>query len=287
MGRFCVCVGVLAVASVADAQASVPQQLTYEGRLSTLSGAPSMGTHSIQFAIWATETGGGATPIWTDTLAVTVVDGLYAVTLGTTSGDALPAGLFDGTVRYLELTVDGDLLSPRQAIGSVPYSLLSGGVQGGPVNATSYAFHGTPIMSPAGHQIITFAGASKTISGLYCGATNLPTTGAITDPSSGAVGYRATQLICRNVCNSPTAHMCSAAEIVSTNELGGVLPDGGHWISTGLAAAFYDVTSATNLMVNDCYGWTNSTHTAMASGSNSTHPRFHFCDELHDIDCCD
>src|ERR1700722_1462521 len=201
----------LLAAAPALAQVSVPQQLAYEGRLAALDGTPSTGTHSIKLAIWASLSG-GANPLWSDTLSVTVVNGLYSVTLGTTSGDPLPPTLFDGKVRYLEISVDTDKLSPRQPIGSVPSAILSGGVQGGPVNATSYARNGSEFANDAGRTLIsvaTDAGTSVvTVAGVYCGASGT-TEGAIADIGSGTTGYRATKIVCENSCESKTAHMCS------------------------------------------------------------------------------
>jgi len=286
----------LLLAPLAVAQVSVPQQLTYVGRLSSVSGTPSTGTHSIQFAIWPGETG-GTTPLWSDTLMVTVVGGLYSVTLGTTASNPLPATLFDGTVRYLEMTVDSDLLSPRQAIGSVPYSLLSGGVQGGPVNATRIALNGTPIVNAAGHPMITYnvpdgGTVSTTVSAIFCGASATTTTGQIQDSSSGTTGYRATKVLCEGICNSPTAHMCASNEMVRSVELGVPLPSQGLWYSSGTPSI------DSSYPFNDCWGWTNGDFTALGSvflgnapgswdggGTGSSTPNF--CQNAYALACCD
>ncbi len=52
--------------------------------------------------------------------------GNLAVELGAT---ASLAGVFDGDEYFLEITVDGELLEPRVAIGSLPYALLAGDAQ--------------------------------------------------------------------------------------------------------------------------------------------------------------
>jgi hypothetical protein len=276
-------------AATAAAQTSVPQQLAYEGRLSALNGTPTTGTHSIKFAVWPSLTG-GTSPLWSDTLSVTVVNGLYSVTLGTTTGDPIPPTLFDGTVRYLELTVDSDLLSPRQPIGSVPYSILSGGVQGGPVNATSYELNGNAFSNDAGRTLLSHTGdggtLTRSVSGLFCGATPSasPYTGKITDPISGAVGYLATKLICQGICGSPTAHMCSGQELVSSEELGVSVPYASTmWYSTG---GWSLQTSGTN--VDDCRGWTAEDSSAAGLIWAGDYPNGTItCANPYQIACCD
>ena len=130
----------------------VPQQLTYQGRLLDSAGTPEQGIHTVQFKIWAAATG-GSTPLWSDTVSVSITDGLYSVDLGTTAGNAFPANLFDGTVRFLELTVDGDTLSPRQSVGSVAYAIQAGGVLGGAVNASDVSINGSPVIDSSGNWV--------------------------------------------------------------------------------------------------------------------------------------
>ena len=238
----------LAASIPAGAQTSVPQQLAYQGFLSDLIGTPSTGTHSIQFAVWPNPTG-GTTSLWSDTLSVTVVNGFYSATLGTTAGDSFPLGLFDGSVRYLEITVDGDLLSPREALGSVPYAILAAGVQGGAVNASSLAVNGNAVVNSVGHAIIDAGTSIMTTAGIFCGASTIPTNGLIQEPDSGTIGYRAAKLLCQGFCGSPTAHMCSGTELVSTIELGVDLPAEYLWYASGVGS------TDQGYRWNDCNGW--------------------------------
>jgi hypothetical protein len=272
-------VAALLIAAPALAQVSVPQQLAYEGRLAAVDGgAPITGTHSIQFAIWPTSSGGGNS-LWYETHSVTVVNGLYSVTLGTTDGGVLPPTLFDGTVRYLEITVDSDTLSPRQPIGSVPYSILSGGVQGGTVNATAYQFKGNPLVTPAGRTLVSSDAGMRSVFGLFCNSS-AATNGDISDLGSQTTGYRATKIICEKTCGDPSAHMCSPAELVASSEL--ALPPLGdeYWCSSGVEANTGGLTSL------DCGGWTYGTATyggaAWASG-----PGYALCSTMNPIACCE
>ena len=282
----------LGYATVASAQTSVPQQLDYEGWLSDLSGNPSTGTHSIQFAIWPGPTG-GTTPLWSDTLSVTVVGGLYSATLGTTVGDSFPAALFDGTVRYLEITVDGDLLSPREALGSVPYAILSAGVQGGAVNASSLAVNGNAVVNSVGHSIVDAGKSVMTTAGIFCGASTTATTGIIKEPDSGIVGYRAAKLLCQGICGSTTAHMCSGTELVDTVQLGVDLPADSFWYASGVGSLVYPASAW-----NDCNGWTYELiyydqfgavfrGSGLDGGNSPSDPVAANCTDHHPIACCD
>jgi len=270
----------LLAAGSALAQTSVPQQLAYEGRLAAVDGGGAIsGQHTIHFAIWPSLTG-GTNDLWHDTFPVTVVNGLYSVELG--SGVVpLPPTLFDGTVRYLELTIDGtDTLAPRQPIGSVPYSILSGGVRGGPVNATSYQLNGTTVLNSAGRTLLSYTDAgvtsTKTVAGLFCGATATQFSGLITEPL-GATSYRATKVICEGVCKSPTAHMCTSSEMVSSAELG---------INTFSPVPVLWLTASSSNTTDDCDGWTSGTsaHIGVTWGSSAAGES---CNTPNYVACCD
>jgi hypothetical protein len=96
-----------------------PSTISYQGRLLGQNGTPVSGIVDILFAIHSA--GAGGTPLWTEQQRLAFTDGYYATTLGSTN--AIPATLFDGTTRYLSLTVGGSEMTPRQGIDSVPYAL--------------------------------------------------------------------------------------------------------------------------------------------------------------------
>jgi hypothetical protein len=102
---------------VSSGSASVPMQLTIQGRLSDSGGSLS-GSHAMQFRIFDAQTGGNL--IWTETQSLTVESGLFTGLLGQTS--PLPASLFTGQTFWLETTVDGTTLSPRRPLVSTAYS---------------------------------------------------------------------------------------------------------------------------------------------------------------------
>jgi Phage Tail Collar Domain len=106
--------------SGATLAATAPATVGYQGRLYDQSGAPITGTLSVEFALYSTASGG--TPVWNETQSVAFADGYFTVQLGSVT--AFGASAFDGTVRYLGVTVGSDSeMTPRTSIASVPYAL--------------------------------------------------------------------------------------------------------------------------------------------------------------------
>jgi hypothetical protein len=97
---------------------------TYQGRL-TQSGVPVNEPVDLVFRLYAALSGGS--PIDTESLpGVNVEDGLVTVQLD------FGAAAFDGSERWLEIEVDGDILSPRQLLRAAPYALFALGGNEGP-----------------------------------------------------------------------------------------------------------------------------------------------------------
>jgi hypothetical protein len=108
----------------ASAWSQVPQLINYQGLLidaSTGQPVPD-GTHNISFSIYDTPTGGSA--IWTESQSVQTKNGLYSVTLGSTT--PLTPDILSGTEKYLGIKVGSDPeMTPRKRIVSVAYALMS------------------------------------------------------------------------------------------------------------------------------------------------------------------
>jgi microcystin-dependent protein len=106
--------------SSATLAATAPATVGYQGRLYDQNGNPITATVSVVFALYAAATGG--TAVWTETQSVTLTDGYFTVQLGSVT--AFGSTAFDGTVRYLGVTVGSDSeMTPRTSIASVPYAL--------------------------------------------------------------------------------------------------------------------------------------------------------------------
>jgi hypothetical protein len=85
------------------------------------------GPVNIEIGVWDQPTGG--TPLYGETHSgVALVDGVFNLLLGTGSGGvgSFDADLFAAQNRYLEVTVDTEVRTPRQAFRSVAYALQSG-----------------------------------------------------------------------------------------------------------------------------------------------------------------
>lgn len=101
--------------------AEVPEQINYQGRL--VNGTNLVqGTVTIVFGIYTNASGGNA--LYADTQTVAVVDGLYAAAIGASNkpNGALRSALAQPPC-YLQVTVNGTPLTPREPIVSVGYAL--------------------------------------------------------------------------------------------------------------------------------------------------------------------
>jgi len=106
-------------AAVAVAQA--PATMMYQGRLTDLDGAPLTGSRTVTFRMYSVATGG--TSLWSETRSVTPdANGVFTAELGTTT--PIDRSIFDGSKRYLGITISGDSeMLPRQVIVSSPYAI--------------------------------------------------------------------------------------------------------------------------------------------------------------------
>jgi hypothetical protein len=112
----------LAAAGAARAQVvlHVPGTMNFQGVLLDSAEEPINGTVTLEFSLHSTPTGGGT--LWEETHTdVQVTDGIYDVVLGA-SEPLEPAEFLDPT-RYLEIRVNGQVLSPRRQLHVVPYAL--------------------------------------------------------------------------------------------------------------------------------------------------------------------
>lgn len=91
--------------------------INYQGRLSDENGMPVNGTVTIVFRVYDVATGGLA--LWTEMQTVTVTSGSYHVMLGSVT--PWP-NIFNRQELWLEVEVNGQVLTPRTRFGWVPFA---------------------------------------------------------------------------------------------------------------------------------------------------------------------
>jgi len=105
----------------AELSAGAPLKISFQGRLDE-SGQPAEGTKNFVFKLYDAVSGGAL--IWTgDSQPVALANGVFNATLSAGT-PALSSAAFSGA-RYIEITVDGVPLTPRQEMVSAPYALVA------------------------------------------------------------------------------------------------------------------------------------------------------------------
>ena len=174
---------------------SVPATINYQGRLTDNAPSPAAitATLNMQFEIWNLPSGGtaGVNRLWLEpasgSSSVAVTGGIFNVLLGASAGAAsvpIPATVFTGgTVRYLQIIVNGETLAPRQTLSATGYANQAQGAEQA-VNATTAATATNASqlggVAPAGYQLATVqsCGAGQYLSAIANGsATCAPIAG--------------------------------------------------------------------------------------------------------------
>ena len=129
-----------------SASAQVPHDMAYQGILTDAVGAPLTGPVDLVLSIYDLPSDGS--PLYTETHEGVVIDsfdGSFLVQLGQGTTDPNSTSAFDSSLfkngpnRYLEVQVglvDGEVLTPRQIIGAVPYALVAEDVVTDPATST-------------------------------------------------------------------------------------------------------------------------------------------------------
>jgi len=105
----------------AELSAGAPLKIGFQGRLDE-SGVPAEGTKTFVFKLYDAVSGGAL--VWTgDAQPVALANGVFNATLAAGT-PVLSSAAFSGA-RYIEITVDGVPLSPRQEMVSAPYALVA------------------------------------------------------------------------------------------------------------------------------------------------------------------
>ncbi len=134
---------------IGSARGAIPQIINYQGQLMDADGAALNGSFDFTFTIYDADTGGLA--LWAETISsVPVQDGLFQVSLGSTSPLDLP---FNNSY-WLEITIDGDTLTPRQHLTSIGQALNAQDVIGSDIHPNSISIDGVgEVINAAGQWV--------------------------------------------------------------------------------------------------------------------------------------
>jgi hypothetical protein len=201
------------VGLLARAAANVPAGLSYSGALEN-NGAVESGqvAHNFVFDLYD-----GATPLCTDTRTATMVNnGRFDLANLFSSSCTLDSYLGTKTSLQLRITVDGQVLSPNQPLGTVPFAARAR-IAETAENAT--ALQGVPVASaaPAANQALVFNAGQYSPTGIVTsvgtgnglsssgGATpSISLTGGSLDPAYGGNRYGGAFTM-----TGPTAFQCN------------------------------------------------------------------------------
>ncbi|MBL0057561.1 MAG: hypothetical protein IPP35_00150 [Elusimicrobia bacterium] len=100
-------------------ETAAPSKINYQGKLTDNAGNPFNGNRNISFSICSAPTRGCS---YSDgSRVVPVTNGVFNAMIGEIT--AIPSNLFDGSEKFVEITVNGAVFSPRQKLVSAPYAL--------------------------------------------------------------------------------------------------------------------------------------------------------------------
>ncbi len=94
---------------------------TYQGLLKD-NGNPANGSYNVDFALWDALSGGSQVGSTIQFINLPITGGLFAIELD------FGSSVYDGSQRWLEVTVNGNVLTPRQSLSGSPYSIQTRGV---------------------------------------------------------------------------------------------------------------------------------------------------------------
>jgi hypothetical protein len=132
----------------ANVDAAVPTGITQQGRVLDADGNAVSGEVTMVFTAYDEATEG--TSLWTETQTITLDEGYFSARLGEDADNLFPADFFDGSVRYIGITIGSDdELAPRERIASVPYAYHAGEVTGD-IHPASVTVGGVEVIDAAG-----------------------------------------------------------------------------------------------------------------------------------------
>jgi len=222
--------------------------VNYQGRLADPSGNPQNGTFGMTFALYDAPTGGSL--VWgpESHAAVPVSSGLFSVGLGSQTSGGIPTSAWNGD-RYLEITVGGETLAPRELIRSVPIAGMALTVPDGAITSAMVqdgSLYPTDFTAFAGEARDLAQRATDSSAFVDFGSTSL----------TFSLPYRATVYVyLRGALHNPNGDCMLTLGIDSVDQFG--------------SGAIYLETISTSWQTAGTGGILT-----MDSGSHDVHPRF-------------
>ena len=118
-------------------------------------------------------------------------------------------------------------------------------------------------------------GQQYSLEASYCGQT-APMTG-------NAGGYAGAKTLCEATCGTPTAHLCTATEVVRFQTTGGTMPPEQVWLSSGTSSLSPDVTQR----FSDCHGFNQAAGDLRGTTWLGERPDSQLCINSLPLACCD
>lgn len=157
------------------AAASAPNIINYQGRVLNANGIPvASSSVNMIFELYTAVSGG--TCVWSNSSAscatatarsVSLTDGLFSESLGDTGSSyaAMSDAIFgDNGTLYLQITVGGEVLSPRKQIAAAPYALNSDTVDGLDADTDGATTSALVALNSSGNVVFTGDPTGSTVS---------------------------------------------------------------------------------------------------------------------------
>ena len=113
----------LAAALTSPALANYGYRFTYQGELQQ-GGLPLNGTANLEFKLFTLPAAGIQVGNTVTANAYPVSNGRFTIDLDFTNGGTIP-GVYDGEARYLEISVNATVLTPRERLAPTPHAIMA------------------------------------------------------------------------------------------------------------------------------------------------------------------
>ena len=113
--------------------------ISYQGRLADSDGQPLEGSYNLSFALYNAFSGGDL--VWGPEVhsAVPITTGVFGIGLGSQSENGVPTSIWSETL-FLEITVNGETMSPRDEVRHVPITQMALSVADNSITQTQAPF---------------------------------------------------------------------------------------------------------------------------------------------------